>query len=426
MRSFCTTLLAAHAGLAAAHAGMTSPLPRNSFGYPIPTGPDADPHQALPKYFSNYYDDGCLVGCDSCLHHGAAVLNETMNPWASPVNVECTVGGKPVGGGVFNITLPGADTLPAYARTWNRIGDRLNASPLGDWNVFQPWRAPGKAVIEDPCGLLCDHCSDPDDPSRPILFNGTALPPLSTPPTRWKAGGVAEAAWALMVNHGGGYREKPALEPPRPHLSRSPAAPPLVPPHDHGADPESDSRRAAPSTEYRLCKKGQPMTEACFQAGALEFADRLTTIRYTNGSVPEFTIPAIDVREGVVPVGSTWRRDPIPACACDAGLNCRYNGGTGRNTSLLWLEGWNQPYRNVTDGPPGCVYGTMFEPAWPQGYGHIAERVDVGGGAQPTFDYEMVDRLRVPMEKGEYLLSWRWDTEQKGQVWSACSDIVVE
>ena len=77
--------------------------------------------------------------------------------------------------------------------------------------------------------------------------------------------------------------------------------------------------------QYRLCKKGHKMTEDCFRAGALNFADNVTTIRYTDGSAPEFTIPAVDVTEGVVPKGSTWRRDPIPACACDGG--CRFACG---------------------------------------------------------------------------------------------------
>ena len=49
-----------------------------------------------------------------------------------------------------------------------------------------------------------------------------------------------------------------------------------------------------------------------------------------------------------------------------------------------------------------------------------------GGPKSPPFDYEMVDALRVPEERGEFLLSWRWDTEQKSQVWSACADVVVE
>ena len=67
----------------------------------------------------------------------------------------------------------------------------------------------------------------------------------------------------------------------------------------------------------------------------------------------------------------------------------------------------------------------MFEPPWPTGYGYIAERADEGGGRSPKFDYEMVDRVRVPEETGEYMLSWRWDTEQKSQVWSSCADIEV-
>lgn len=193
-------------GGAAAHGSMTSPPPRNSFGHPLINGTK----QTIPSFYTNYYDDGCLVGCDSCKHHGATITNDSMIPWGPPINVGCTVGGKPVGPGVHNLTLPGANTLPDYARTWNRLGDKIDANPiLGDWQPFQPWRAPGAAVVRDPCGLLCDHCTDPDDPSRPQLTNGSALPPLRAPAARWKAGGVAEAAWALMVNHGGGCARAP-------------------------------------------------------------------------------------------------------------------------------------------------------------------------------------------------------------------------
>ena len=172
---------------------------------------------------------------------------------------------------------------------------------------------------------------------------------------------------------------------------------------------------------------GAAPAEACFQAGVLDFADNKTTIRYVDGSAPEFSIPAVDVSgDAVVPRGSTWRRDPIPACACDAGLNCHNGGGSSRRQTYKWLLEWNAPYSNRTDGPPGCVHGTMFEPAWPNGYGHIALRPDEGGGKTPDFNYEMVDRVRVPADaKGEYVLSWRWDTEQKSQVWSSCADIVI-
>ena len=111
---------------ALAHGSLSTPLPRNAFNTPLNT--TAGSKQLIPSYFTNYYDDGCLVGCDSCLHHGATLTNTTMNPWGVPANVGCTVAGEPVGSGVYNITLPGADTLPDYARTWNRLGDRIDVS----------------------------------------------------------------------------------------------------------------------------------------------------------------------------------------------------------------------------------------------------------------------------------------------------------
>jgi hypothetical protein len=39
--------------------------------------------------------------------------------------------------------------------------------------------------------------------------------------------------------------------------------------------------------------------------------------------------------------------------------------------------------------------------------------------------FQLVDRLRVPLRKGDYLLSWRWDCENSPQVWGNCADITV-
>eukprot|EP01047_Picozoa_sp_COSAG01_P033876 COSAG01_NODE_2514_length_7530_cov_192.547302_4_plen_242_part_00 len=217
-------------GLAHSHGGMTTPLPRNSFNKPL--------NPSFPSKFgdmTNYYDDGCVPGCDSCLHHGATGAypsgvdgcqllpggcfygdDNVSNMWAAPYNVRCTVNGRRVGRGVDNVTVPGSNTLPDYARTWNRNATDVNVNPLieGDWGKFQPWRAPGASKILDPCGLLCDHCHDSDDPSRPPLFNGSSLPPLKAPPTQWKAGGQAEVGWALAVNVSDACPPPPA--PPRP------------------------------------------------------------------------------------------------------------------------------------------------------------------------------------------------------------------
>jgi hypothetical protein len=70
-------ILVASLPMALSHGGMTTPLPRNSFGTPVNngTGPSGRSGQALPHYYSNYYDDGCLVGCDACKHHMADVPN---------------------------------------------------------------------------------------------------------------------------------------------------------------------------------------------------------------------------------------------------------------------------------------------------------------------------------------------------------------
>eukprot|EP00666_Eupelagonemidae_sp_cell4sb_P009911 gene9911-21337_t len=44
----------------------------------------------------------------------------------------------------MDVSLPGADTLPDYARTWNVFGGKVNPSTHGDYGKFGPWRAPGR------------------------------------------------------------------------------------------------------------------------------------------------------------------------------------------------------------------------------------------------------------------------------------------
>mmetsp|Transcript_1168 Transcript_1168/g.3980 ORF Transcript_1168/g.3980 Transcript_1168/m.3980 type:complete len:428 (-) Transcript_1168:1592-2875(-) len=201
----------------AGHGGLTQPPPRNSFGqrptvplWPRPLWNATPAARAAMTAWTNYFDDGCDVGCDRCAHRGPDTTQTASAPFAywPPAAFNCTVDGTPVAPGMPP-TLPGADTLPPYARTWNMRGGHLNVSPRGDWGRFNPWRAPGGAAIANPCGRLCDGCVDPDDPTRPPGTNGTDLPPLSGPATVWPAGGTAEVAWALAVNHGGGCAQHP-------------------------------------------------------------------------------------------------------------------------------------------------------------------------------------------------------------------------
>merc|ERR1719245_687895 len=39
----------------------------------------------------------------------------------------------------------------------------------------------------------------------------------------------------------------------------------------------------------------------------------------------------------------------------------------------------------------------------------------------------MMDRVVIPddLEEGEYLLGWRWDCEESGQIWQNCADITL-
>merc|ERR1712039_1149860 len=90
-----------------------------------------------------------------------------------------------------------------------------------------------------------------------------------------KAGGTAEVGWALSAQHGGGYT-------------------------------------------YRLCPKGQALTEACFQANGLRFSGKNSTVRYHDGSKADFQIPVADLHTA----GQHWRRNPIPGCSCDLGWGC--------------------------------------------------------------------------------------------------------
>ena len=57
-----------------------------------------------------------------------------------------------------------------------------------------------------------------------------------------------------------------------------------------------------------------------------------------------------------------------------------------------------------------CPTGTMFPAPFKDGAG------GVGYLTQRSLHYSIVDKVRVPQEEGEYVLSWRWDCEETNQV----------
>lgn len=147
---------------------------------------------------------------------------------------------------------------------------------------------------------------------------------------------------------------------------------------------------------YRLCKKPtDPMdlTEECFRKTPLDFVGDTQWIEYVSGKKKgkrvEFT--GMTAKENITsPAGSQWRRNPIPAC----------NWLTGRGTRCLGFQ-----------FPPFDGKG-VFTPF---------------GGYGPFPDWQIVDQVQVPKDlpEGDYVLSWRWDVEEFGQVWSSCSHIRI-
>lgn len=43
------------------------------------------------------------------------------------------------------------------------------------------------------------------------------------------------------------------------------------------------------------------------------------------------------------------------------------------------------------------------------------------------FNFNVVDQVQIPSDlpAGEYLLSFRWDSEQTPQVWANCADVTI-
>ena len=105
---------------------------------------------------------------------------------------------------------------------------------------------------------------------------------------------------------------------------------------------------------------------------------------------------------GVLPAGSTWTKVGLSGCT---GL---------RNGNAFNIDCYPQFRNAITDAG-----------FWGFGW--------AGAGNSPAFakvleSYAMVDRVRVPVgiEGGDYVLSWRWDSEMTAQIWTSCSVVTIE
>jgi hypothetical protein len=282
-----------------------------------------------------------------------------------------------------------------------------------------PWRAPGKApVLGSGCGIAGGNPLPIPNGGTPPNgveqgLDGFMLP--ETEPTVWKKGDVVEVAWAILANHGGGY-------------------------------------------SWRLCKKSDNVTEECFQRTVLRFAGNVSFLQYSDKipnhegylNLPRFEVPLVTVSEGTFPPGSQWARNPVPSCKyCDQtkcgtrlpNLTAWFQphfGGPDDKTWFVGGEDWWKQERCAQDCsgfsmmqcPPGM---TQFREPLPGISSYIGPLI-VDEHENPKqmvgmegLLYSIVDRVVVPsnIQVGDYLLSWRWDSEQSPQIWQNCADVRV-
>merc|ERR1712176_1024636 len=57
---------------------------------------------------------------------------------------------------------------------------------------------------------------------------------------------------------------------------------------------------------------------------------------------------------------------------------------------------------------------------------HYKNNCTVDETAAQIFQWSVVDQVKVPqVPPGDYVLSFRWDSEQTPQVWASCSDVTI-
>jgi len=260
--------------------------------------------------------------------------------------------------------------------TDKRFRTYMNDPEYGDFTRHNPWRSPGHAPVFSPCGLAGGGVTY--HPENGAVNTGTGVDQgydgrgfTATTPAIWTIGTEVEVGWSITANHGGGY-------------------------------------------SYRVCPKTNTPTEDCFQSHHLSLKGDQSWLLYgamSDSPGARVAIPALRLSSGTHPEGSQWTRNPIPACAGTS-------GGVGKGFNCSGL-------------PP------QFEPPLPgvYGYGKAECFKALGGQCTPAqrqhvlaaFNFQIVDTLEVPrsLPAGEYVLSFRYDSEQTPQVWANCADVTV-
>lgn len=347
----CPSLVAAASVVGATgHGSMYEPPSRNSGGMSLGT-------PSCAGFSCFWFSEGCSIGCDKCTGEGPT--------FADPPDAQCAQPAEP--------TIAFDET---ELRTYN-LELNFSGHPV-DWTRYHPWRFPGSAPVEDPCGISggwytpCEAgagCVPGPGVPQGVLGSDSPFAAKLLEQTQWVVGSVVEVAFGISANHGGGY-------------------------------------------QYRLCPADDELTEECFQKMPLEFVGDESWIQFGHGmdtSNRSVFKPTPVSGSRVVPAGSVWYRNPVPACKAPV------SGGV----------------RHASCKEP------MFEPlvpgVWGFGQGHCQDGSNASDACTPEqakrwyLDWGVVDKLKVPdIPEGDYVLGFRWDSEQTPQVWSSCADVSIK
>ena len=133
---------------------------------------------------------------------------------------------------------------------------------------------------------------------------------------------------------------------------------------------------------YRLCKVPSEgivgLTEECFQQTPLEFKGKHQWVR-AEGKTKWTKKRAMQTTVGTWPQGSMWRKNHY------------------------------------------FTYGTCMD--------HVdcTKKEELAGKDCGRCRGQIKDEVKVPanLTPGAYVLSWRWDAEGSGQIWSGCANIEI-
>ena len=137
------------------------------------------------------------------------------------------------------------------------------------------------------------------------------------------------------------------------------------------------------------------------------------------------------IDEGVIPVGATWARNPVPlvsggapGCSPPPRPGGHPAGAVVPGNATITGDGRRagQPCRAFE---PPC--GAAVDAGWATTPGSSDPSDVMGACSNNWVDGVVVDTIVVDgsWAPGEYVLGWRWDCEQTSQVWSSCADVTI-